>query len=74
MKASDTLGAQVKRAWRPPSSARFSGWLDKMGSSRAKPLSREAVAQRKYDARAVAKMRKRVKQHNATVRREACRA
>ena len=66
----ETLGQAVKRAWKPPSSARFSAWLDKMGSCRAKPVSKAAERQRAHDARMVKRMRKALAKRQREIKRQ----
>jgi len=69
----ETMGQAMTKAKRakPPSSARFADWLDKMGLERGEPRTKAAAVQRRHDRRAVARMRKIVARHNRTVLAEA---
>ncbi|RLE20726.1 MAG: hypothetical protein DRJ50_10270 [Actinobacteria bacterium] len=70
MRKPETLGQAIKRAWKAPP-ARFANWLDKMGSCKAKPVSKAAEAQRRHDARMVKRMRKALAKRQRDITRNA---
>jgi hypothetical protein len=68
MKASDTIGAQVKRAWRAPRGMKVN-WLVQMTNSRKPAHSKAGERQRAHDVKAVAKMNRQLAKHQREVRK-----
>lgn len=65
----ETLGQAVKRAWRAPRGFR-KPWLEQMLPPPRKPAhSKAGERQRAHDAKAVAKMQRKLAAHNRAVRR-----